>query len=41
LRANGHDSAYGSYRLGDAEIVNASLVDDGYRRVNPVVEVMG
>jgi Icc-related predicted phosphoesterase len=32
-------SGYGSYRLGDTEIVNASLVDDGYRPVNRVVSV--
>ena len=31
--------AYGSYRLGDTEVVNASLVDDEYRPVNPVVSV--
>jgi Icc-related predicted phosphoesterase len=29
--------AYGGYRLGDTEIVNASLVDNRYRPVNPVV----
>jgi Icc-related predicted phosphoesterase len=41
LMVCGHiHSAYGSYRLGDTEIVNASLVDDGYRPVNPVVEVV-
>lgn len=31
--------AYGSYRLGDTEIINASLVDNEYRPVNPVVQV--
>jgi len=31
--------AYGSYRLGYTEIINASLVDDEYRPVNPVVQV--
>jgi Icc-related predicted phosphoesterase len=32
--------AYGRYRLGETEIVNASLVDEHYRPVNPVVEVV-
>lgn len=31
--------AYGRYRLGPTEIINASLVDDHYRPVNPVVEL--
>ena len=31
--------AYGSYRLGDTEVVNASVVDNEYRPVNPVVSV--
>ena len=31
--------AYGRYRLGVTEIINASLVDEQYRAVNPVVEV--
>jgi hypothetical protein len=30
---------YGRYRLGKTEIVNAALVDDRYRPVNPVVEI--
>ena len=30
---------YGRYRLGPTEIVNASLVDNAYRPVNPVVEI--
>jgi Icc-related predicted phosphoesterase len=29
--------AYGRYRLGETEIVNAALVDEDYRPVNPVV----
>jgi Icc-related predicted phosphoesterase len=32
--------AYGSYRLGDTEILNVSLVDDHYRRANSAVEVV-
>jgi Icc-related predicted phosphoesterase len=32
--------AYGSYRLGGTEVVNASLVDDDYRAVNPVVQLV-
>jgi hypothetical protein len=40
LMVCGHiHSGYGSYRLGDTEIVNASLVDEGYRPVNPVVRI--
>jgi Icc-related predicted phosphoesterase len=31
--------AYGRYRLGETEIVNASVVDNEYRPVNPVVEI--
>ena len=31
--------AYGCYRLGVTEIINASLVNEEYRPVNPVVEV--
>jgi Icc-related predicted phosphoesterase len=31
--------AYGRYRLGETEIVNAALVDENYRPVNPVVEI--
>ena len=31
--------AYGRYRLGATEIVNASLVDEHYRPVNPVVPI--
>jgi Icc-related predicted phosphoesterase len=31
--------AYGRYRLGATEIINASLVDESYRPVNPVVEI--
>jgi Icc-related predicted phosphoesterase len=30
---------YGRYQLGDTEIVNAALVDDQYRPVNPVVSL--
>jgi Icc-related predicted phosphoesterase len=30
---------YGRYRLGDTEIVNASLVDNRYEPVNPVVQI--
>ncbi len=29
--------AYGRYRLGETEIVNAALVDEDYRLVNPLV----
>jgi Icc-related predicted phosphoesterase len=32
--------AYGRYRLGETDIINASLVDEQYRPVNPVVEVV-
>ena len=32
--------AYGRYRLGETEVINASLVDEEYRPVNPVVEVV-
>jgi Icc-related predicted phosphoesterase len=40
LMVCGHiHSAYGSYRLGDTEIVNASLVDEEYRPVNPAVQL--
>ena len=36
----GHIHAgYGRYRLGETEIVNASLVDDAYRPVNSVVQI--
>ena len=31
--------AYGHYRLGETEIINASLVDNRYRPVNPVVAI--
>jgi Icc-related predicted phosphoesterase len=30
---------YGRYQLGKTEIVNAALVDDEYRPVNPLVEI--
>jgi Icc-related predicted phosphoesterase len=30
--------AYGQYRLGATEIINASLVDEDYRPVNPVIK---
>jgi Icc-related predicted phosphoesterase len=30
--------AYGRYRLGATEVLNASLVDEGYRPVNPVIK---
>jgi Icc-related predicted phosphoesterase len=40
LMVCGHiHSAYGSYRLDDTEVVNAALVDDGYRPVNGVVQI--
>jgi Icc-related predicted phosphoesterase len=32
-------SGYGRYRLGETEIVNAALVDNDYRLVNPVVDL--
>ena len=31
--------AYGRYRLGATEIINASLVDEDYRPVNPVIKI--
>jgi Icc-related predicted phosphoesterase len=31
--------AYGSYRLGGTNVINASLVDNEYRPVNPVVQI--
>jgi Icc-related predicted phosphoesterase len=31
--------AHGRYRLGTTEIINASLVDEDYRPVNPVVTI--
>jgi Icc-related predicted phosphoesterase len=31
--------AYGRCRLGEKEVINASLVDERYRLVNPVVEL--
>jgi Icc-related predicted phosphoesterase len=41
LTVCGHiHSAYGRYRLGDTEIINASLVDNDYRPVNPVVRLV-
>jgi Icc-related predicted phosphoesterase len=40
LLACGHiHAAYGRYRLGATEIVNAALVDNDYRPVNPVIEI--
>lgn len=30
---------YRRYRLGDTEIINASLVDDDYQPVNDVIEI--
>ena len=39
LMVCGHiHSAYGAYRLGDTDVVNASLVDDQYRPVNEVLK---
>jgi hypothetical protein len=32
-------SGYGTYRLDDTEVINASLVDDEYRPVNDVVTI--
>ena len=32
--------AYGSYRLGDTEVLNASVVDAGYRPVNAAVRLV-
>jgi Icc-related predicted phosphoesterase len=32
-------SGYGRYELGQTEVVNAALVDNAYRPVNPVVEI--
>ena len=41
VAAGGHiHPAYGRYRLGETEIVNASLVDERYRPVNPVVQIV-
>ena len=31
--------AYGRYRLGATEIINASLVNEDYRPVNPVIKI--
>ena len=31
--------AFGRYRLGTTEIINASLVNEEYRPVNPVVRI--
>jgi Icc-related predicted phosphoesterase len=31
--------AYGRYRLGGTEVINASLVDEGYRPVNPLIKI--
>ena len=31
--------AYGRYRLNATEIINASLVDEDYRPVNPVIKI--
>jgi Icc-related predicted phosphoesterase len=31
--------AYGRYRYGETAIINASLVDNRYRPVNPLVEI--
>jgi Icc-related predicted phosphoesterase len=40
LMVCGHiHSAYGAYRLGDTEVINASVVDDDYRPVNAVVRL--
>ena len=40
LMVCGHiHSAYGAYRLGDTDVVNASLVDDQYRPVNEVRKI--
>ena len=33
------DPGYGRYRLNKTEIINAALVDERYRPVNPVVEI--
>jgi Icc-related predicted phosphoesterase len=32
-------SGYGRYRLGPTEIINAALVDNDYRPINPVIEI--
>ena len=40
LMVCGHiHSAYGCHRLGDTEIVNASLVDDHYRALHAIVQI--
>jgi Icc-related predicted phosphoesterase len=40
LMVCGHiHSGYGRYRLGATEVINAALVDNEYRAVNPVVEI--
>ena len=40
LAVCGHiHSGYGRYALGGTEIINASLVDNDYRPVNPVVQI--
>ena len=40
LMVCGHiHSGYGRYRLNATEIINASLVNNAYELVNPVVEI--
>jgi Icc-related predicted phosphoesterase len=40
LMVCGHiHSGYGRYRLDETEVINAALVDNEYRPVNPVVEI--
>ncbi len=40
LMVCGHiHSAYGRYRLGETEVINASLVDEEYQPVNPAVRL--
>jgi Icc-related predicted phosphoesterase len=40
LMVCGHiHSGYGRYQLGETEVVNAALVDNDYRPVNPLVEL--
>ena len=40
LMVCGHiHSGYGRYQLGETEVINAALVDNDYRPVNPLVEI--
>jgi hypothetical protein len=38
-RGDEHVGSYGQHRLGTTQIINASLVDEDYRPVNPVITI--